>query len=52
MPVTVLFMLNQEGAVATIAEDLGLDKATVYRYAQTYRFQGLVGYLRAEQPGH
>lgn len=52
VPVTVLLMLDRGRAVAAIAEDLGLDEATVYRYAQTYRLQGLAGYLKAEQPGY
>ena len=52
VPVTVLLLLDRGRAVAAIAEDLGLDEATVYRYAQTYQLQGLSGYLRAEQPGY
>ncbi|MEJ7665199.1 MAG: helix-turn-helix domain-containing protein [Hymenobacter sp.] len=40
VPVTVLLLLDRGRAVAAIAEDLGLDEATVYRYAQTYRLQG------------
>ena len=45
-------MLDRGRAVAAIAEDLGLDEATVYRHAQTYRLKGLAGYLAAEQPGY
>ena len=52
VPVTVLLLLDRGRAVAAIAEDLGLDEATVYRYAQTYQLQGLAGYLRAKQPGY
>lgn len=52
VPVTVLLMLDRQRPVATIAEDLGLDQATVYRYAQTYHQKGLSGYLAAEQPGY
>ena len=52
VPVTVLLMLDRGRAVAAVAEDLGLDEATVYRYAQTYRLKGLAGYLAAEQPGY
>ncbi|OGX89349.1 hypothetical protein BEN47_19750 [Hymenobacter lapidarius] len=52
VPVTVLLLLDRGRAVAAIAEDLGLDEATVYRYAQTYREKGLAGYLAAEQPGY
>lgn len=39
-------------AVAAIAEALGLNESTVYRYAHTYREKGLAGYLAAEQPGY
>ena len=52
VPVTVLLMLDRGRAVAAIAEDLGLDEATVYRYRQTYQLLGLAGYLRTEQPGY
>ena len=52
VPVTVLLMLDRGRAVAPIAEDLGLDEATVYRSAQTYQLQGLVGCLAAEQSGY
>ena len=48
MPATVLLLLDRGRAVAAIAEDLGLDEATVYRYAQVYREKGLAGYLAAE----
>ena len=47
VPVTVLLLLDRGQTVGAIAEDLGLDEATVYRYAQTYREKGLAGYLRA-----
>ena len=52
VPVTVLLLLDRGRAVAAIAEDLGLDEATVYRYAQTYREKGLAAYLAVEQPGY
>ena len=52
VPVTALLMLDRGRAVAAVAEDLGLDEATVYRYAQTYQLLGLAGYLKAEQPGY
>ena len=51
-PVTVLLTLDRGRAVVVIAEDLGLDEATVYRYRQTCQLLGLVGYLRTEQPGY
>ena len=52
VPVTVLLMLDQGHAAATVAQALGVDVSSVYRYAQTYQLQGLTGYLRAEQPGY
>jgi transposase len=52
VPVTALLMLDRGRAVAAVAEDLGLDQATVYRYAQTYQLLGLAGYLKAQQPGY
>jgi transposase len=52
VPLTVLLMLDHGRAVAAIAEDLGLDQSTVYRYAHTSHEQGLIDYLRAEQPGY
>ena len=52
VPVTVLLMLDHGRPAAAIAQDLGLDVSSVYRYAQTYRLQGLRGYLAAEQPGY
>lgn len=47
--VTVLLLLDKGWAVATIAEALGLDDGTVYRYAQSYQTQGLEKYLAADQ---
>ncbi len=47
--VTVLLLLDKGWAVATIAEALGLDEGTVYRYAQFYQLHGLARYLAAEQ---
>jgi len=52
VPVTVLLMLHQGHAAATVAQALGVDVSSVYRYAQSYHLQGLSGYLRAEQPGY
>ena len=37
VPVTVVLLLDKGRAVATIADDLGLDPATVYRYAAAWR---------------
>ena len=47
VPVTVLLMLDQGHAAATVAQALGMDASSVYRYAQTYQLHGLAGYLRA-----
>ena len=52
VPVTVLLMLDQGHAAATVAQALGVDASSVYRYAQTYQLHGLAGYLRAEQSGY
>ena len=52
VPVTVLLMLDQEHAAATVAQALGMDASSVYRYAQTDQLQGLAGYPRAEQLGY
>ena len=52
VPVTVLLMLHQGHAAATVVQALGVDVSSVYRYAQTYQLHGLSGYLRAEQPGY
>ena len=45
-------MLRQGHAAATVAQVLGVDVSSVYRYAQSYHLQGLSTYLRAEQPGY
>lgn len=50
VPVTVLLLLGLGRAAA--AGGLGLDEATVYRYAQTYQLHSLTGYLRTDQPGY
>ena len=52
VPVTVLLMLHQGHGAATVAQALGMDVSSVYRYAQSYHLQGLSGHLRAEQPGY
>ena len=52
VPVTVLLMLDHGHAAATIAQNLGVDASSIYRYAQAYRLQGLVGLLAGEQPGY
>ena len=41
VPATVLLLLDRGRAVPAIAEDMGLDEATVYRCAQVCRTKGL-----------
>lgn len=50
--VTVVLMLDADWPVATVAETLGLDEATVYRYARAFAALGLARYLAHEQPGY
>ena len=50
--VTVLLMLDAGRSAATVAQDLGLDDGTVYRYAQAFARLGLVKYLQHEQQGY
>ena len=52
VPVTVLLMLDHGHAAATIAQNLDVEASSVYRYAQAYRLQDLVGLLAGEQPGY
>jgi transposase len=50
--VTVVLMLDAGWAMATVAETLGLDQATVYRYGRAFVDLGVVRYLAHEQPGY
>ena len=50
--VTVVLLLDAGWPVATVAETLGLDQATVYRYAAAFAELGLSKYLVHEQPGY
>ena len=50
--VTVVLMLDAGWPAATVAETLGLDEATVYRYARTFADLGLAKYLAHEQPSY
>jgi transposase len=43
--VTVVLLLDKGRSVPQIADDLGLDPATVYRYAAAYQAQGLASYV-------
>ena len=50
--VTVVLMLDAGRSAATVAQDLGLDEATVYRYARAWQQLGLEKYLVHEAPGY
>ena len=50
--VTVLLMLDAGRPLATVAQDLGLDEATRYRYVRAFADLGLAQYLAQEQPGY
>lgn len=50
--VTTVLLLDKGRPVPVIADDLGLDEATVYRYARAFAALGLARYLAHEQPGY
>ena len=50
--VTVVLLLDKDRSVPSIADDLGLDETTVYRYARAFTELGLTKYLAHEQPGY
>ncbi|AWM31455.1 IS630 family transposase [Hymenobacter nivis] len=50
--VTVVLMLDAGRGLATVAQDLGLDETTVYRYVRAFTDLGLEKYLAHEQPGY
>jgi transposase len=50
--VTVILLLDKRRPLASIADDLGLDEATVYRYARAFTALGVEKYLAHEQPGY
>jgi transposase len=50
--VTVVLLLDKGRSAGSIADDLGLDEATVYRYAGAFTKLGLTQYLAHEQPGY
>jgi len=50
--VTVLLLLDTGWSLASVAEALGLDEATVYRYVRAFTDLGLGKYLAHEQPGY
>jgi transposase len=49
---TVVLLLDAGRSAATVAQDLGLDDATVYRYAEAFARLGLEKYLAHEQRGY
>jgi transposase len=48
----VVLLLDKGRSAASIAEDLGLEERTVYRYAQAFRQVGLAKYQAPERPGY
>lgn len=49
--VTVLLLLDKGRSVTAIADDLGIDQSTVYRYKQVYEADGLDIYLETNYKG-
>ena len=50
--VTVVLMLDSGWPVGSVAEALGLDEATLYRYVRAFADLGLEQYLAHERPGY
>jgi len=50
--VTAILMLDAGRSLATVAQDLGLDETTVYRYGRAFTDLGLEKYLAHERPGY
>ncbi len=50
--VTVILLLDKGRSAGSIADDLGLDDGTVYRYAQAWQRLGQEKYLVHEAPGY
>lgn len=50
--VTVLLMLDKGRGIPDVAEDLGIDDSTIYRYFNTYTQEGLNKYLFTEYKGY
>ena len=50
--VTVVLMLDSGWPVGSVAEALGLDEATLYRYVRAFTDLGLEMYLAHERPGY
>lgn len=49
--ITVLLLLDKGRSATEIAEDLGIDDSTVYRYKQAYEADGLDIYLKTNYKG-
>lgn len=50
--VTAILMLSSGMSPETVAEHLGIDKSTVYRYLQSYQNDGLEKYLTTDYKGY
>jgi len=50
--VTVILLLDKRRPLASVADDLGLDETTVYRYARAFTPLGVDQYLAHEQPDY
>jgi transposase len=48
VPVTVVLLLDKGRSVPSIADDLGVSVATVYRYAGAYQAQGLAAFRQSD----
>ena len=49
--VTVILLLDKRRSRPSIADGLGLDEATAYRYARAFTSLGVDKYLAHERPG-
>ena len=50
--VTVILLLDKRRPLTSVADDLGLNETTVYRYARAFTMLGVARYLAHEQPGY
>lgn len=50
--VTVVLMLDSGWVMSSVADALGLDEATLYRYVRAFTDLGLAKYLAHERPGY
>ena len=50
--VTILLMLDKGRNIQIIAEDLGIDDGTIYRYISNFQNNGLDKYLFTEHKGY